>query len=234
MNFPDPGTFLGADVAHWQRFLKSRGLYGHAIDGDFDGPTQDASFAFQREQKLHEREPADDTVLEAAHSLGYEIPQSHPFGKYFDEKDGTVKVPSGVYGKLNQLAYLYYLWTDERITITSGSRTEREQAEAMYDNWYYHRNENIHYTNREAEDEIHRAYKAATDANQYRGATVDAMTSVIKDQIRHGTYLSLHLTERAVDVRTGGMADHYRFRQLAQQLGVKRLQEGDDDHLQFR
>ena len=28
---------------------------------------------------------------------------------------------------------VYYLWTDKRITVTSGTRTAREQAEAMYD-----------------------------------------------------------------------------------------------------
>lgn len=225
---------FGADVAHWQRFLNYRGLYSGNINGKFDSATQEASFEFQREQKLHGKEPADDGVFEAAHWLGYEIPQLHPPREYFD-RDGTVDLSSSDYTALNRLAYLYCLWTDEKITVTSGTRTPHKQAEAMYENWYYHRNQGTHYNNREAEGEVRQAYDASVAAHEHRSATVDAMTSVIENQVRRHVYLSWHLTGRAVDVRKRDLSSKERdaFERLAGGLGVRLLDEQDHYHVQF-
>src|SRR5208282_1786976 len=104
--FPDSATYFGADVAHWQRFLYSRGLYQSQINGTFDSITQNASFAFQRQANLHEREPVDDAVLEAARSLGYEVPEPNPPGDYVN-RNGRIELSSSDYGMLNRLAYLY-------------------------------------------------------------------------------------------------------------------------------
>jgi peptidoglycan hydrolase-like protein with peptidoglycan-binding domain len=235
IKFPDDDMY-GADIAHWQRFLKSKGLYRSDINGKFDSVTQEASFEFQREQKLHEKEPVDEVVFETARSLGYEIPQPNPPGEYFDRK-GRIELSTSDLGTLNRLAYLYYLWTDKKITVTSGTRTAGEQAEAMYDNWYYHRNE-TRYGDRDAEEEIREAYETAIKARERRSATVDAMTSVIEDQVQDDTYISPHLRGRAVDVRTRDMSseDYEVFDSLADHFrpGMQVREEEDHDHLQFR
>jgi peptidoglycan hydrolase-like protein with peptidoglycan-binding domain len=235
IKFPDPDTLFGADVAHWQRFLKSRGLYGGDINGQFDSATQRASFDFQRREKLHEKEPVDDVMFDSARSLGYEIPEKNPSREYFN-REGRVELSLIDRGTLNRLAYCYYLWTGERITVTSGTRTPREQGEAMYDNWYYRRNEGTRYTNREAEEEIRRSYDDHSRRHGRRSSTVDAMTSVIENQMRHGTYISLHLRGRAVDIRTRDMSseENHVVDYLARQLGVRPLDEEDHYHLQFR
>jgi len=214
--------------------LYSRGLYQSQINGTFDSITQNASFAFQRQANLHEREPVDDAVLEAARSLGYEVPEPNPPGDYVN-RSGRIELSSSDYGNLNRLAYLYYLWTAERITVTSGTRTPREQAEAMYENWYYDRNQGTRYLDEEAEEEILEAYENALRANRGRNATVDAMTAVIENQVRHRRYISRHLIGRAVDVRIRDMSTEQRkiFDNLAKALHLTPLREEDHYHLQF-
>ncbi len=171
-------------------------------------------------------------MLEAAKALGYEMPQPNPPGDYVN-RSGRIELSAADYGVLNRLGYLYYLWTAKRITVTSGTRTPREQAEAMYDNWYYHRNEDTRYIDQEAESEIHEAYE--NSLRDGRNATVDAMTGVIENQVQHRRYISRHLMGRAVDVRTRDMSteEHRVFDALARNLGLDPLREEDHEHLQF-
>ena len=236
ITFPDPGMH-GADVAHWQRFLQSEGLYRSGISGEFDSATQDASREFQREHKLHEKEPVDDVVFEAARALGYEIPQPNPVGEYFERK-GRIELSSSDYTIIGQLAYFFYLWTDERITLTSTTRTVEAQATDMYSNWYNHRNERFGYKDHEAEREIRHAYENSIRAHKGESATVDAMTSVIQDQVRRGRFISLHLTGKAVDVRTYNMSadDQDLFISLGKRIrGVEQVKPEDDHiHIQFQ
>jgi hypothetical protein len=237
MKFPDPDLYYGADVAHWQRFLRSRGLYLGDVDGDYDSVTKEASFGFQQQEGLHRKEPVDDAVLEAAARLGYETPQPNPPGVYFYE-EGRIELPSGEREPLNRLGYPYYLWTGKKITITSGARTPRQQAEAMYDNWHYRWNTGTHYTHAEAARDIREAYESSIKLHQSKHATIDAMTSVIENQVRRGVYISSHLTGRAVDVRTRDLSAGERsiFELLANRLdSVDRVvREENHDHLQFR
>lgn len=106
--------------------------------------------------------------------------QPSPPATYFNEA-GHIELSISDRNTLNRLAYCYYLWTVARFTVTSGTRTPREQAEAMYDNWYYHRSENIRYRNQVAEAEIRAAYDANVTIGR-RNATIDAMTAVIENQ----------------------------------------------------
>jgi hypothetical protein len=94
-------------------------------------------------------------------------------------RKGRIELSSSDYGTLNRLAYLYYLWTDKKITVTGGTRTAKEQAEAMYDNWHYHRNE-THYGDQEAEEEIRESYEDSNRQHGGRSTTVGAMTSESK------------------------------------------------------
>jgi len=173
-------------------------------------------------------------VFETACAEGYEIPEIKPSKEYFERK-GRVELSLTDRDTLNRLAYLYYLWNNERITVTSGTRTPREQAEAMYDNWHFHRNEGTHYANQHAEEEIRRSYDDQTRRHGRRGSTIDAMTSVIENQMRHGIYLSPHLRGRAVDIRTRDMSGEQRriFDLLAVDLHLRPLSEQDHYHLQF-
>ena len=64
------------------------------------------------------------------------------------------------------------------------------------------------------------------------------MTSVIEDQVQDDTYISPHLSGRAVDLRTRDMSseDYEVFDSLADHFrpGMQVREEEDHDHLQFR
>ncbi len=106
----------------------------------------------------------------------------------------------------------------------------------MYDNWYYHRNEGTGYLNEEAEEQIQVAYENSIQAHERKSETVDAMTSVIENQMRHGIYISPHLRGRAADIRTRDMSSEENdvFDYLAGQPGLRPQHEEDHYHLQFR
>jgi hypothetical protein len=84
--------------------------------------------------------------------------------------------------------------------VHSGTRTPRQQAEAMWNNLYYGRNRQIHYRNVQAFNEINHAYLEGRRSGAGRPATVDSMTRVIEQQVENGSYISLHLRGEAVDI----------------------------------
>jgi hypothetical protein len=109
---------------------------------------------------------------------------------------------------LARIADAFHRRTGRGIVITSGTRTSREQAAAMFDKLRLGQRLTGLYQDFDAAAEIQSAYRA----NQRRGraACVAAMARVIEAQVRRGRYISRHLRASAVDVRSRDMSRRER------------------------
>ena len=128
---------------------------------------------------------------------------------------------------------LYYEKRGRDLTVTSGKRTPRDQAQAMYDN--LQRNSTPHYSNQAAFHQIVEAYYDALATGAGEQAAVNAMTSVIEQQVSQGVYISAHLTGDAVDIRSRDMSDEEidELEEAATSAGAQVIIETNNIHLQF-
>lgn len=201
----------GAEVAAWQRFLEQKGFYGGAISGDFDSQTRDGTIKYQERHRIGENGAIGPETVKQARWDGFVVPLDRPDGEYFTEQSG-VKLSYEVKSMLKPVAYEYYLWTGNKLSVHSGTRTPRKQAEAMYEK--LQNGEDLHDLYRHelhaALDEILHAYENARNSGQED--PVEEMTRVIEAQVRKTppVYISLHLIGEAVDVfdSTGKMSRH--------------------------
>jgi Putative peptidoglycan binding domain len=194
----------GPEVALWQRFLTSRGVYSGPINGTFDDRTSAATVEYQARSYIEADGLVGPATIERARRDGFVPPSSRPDREHFTTKGGVV-LSSLDRTTLTQVAYDYYLWTGEGLTVTSGTRTPRSRAAAMFKKLTRGGISPHFYRNRQAYEEILAAYNAARKARANEQATVDAMTRVIDRQVSKGIYISLHLRGEAVDVRSRGM-----------------------------
>lgn len=136
---------------------------------------------------------------------------------------------------LNRIAQSFARRTGRRIHITSGTRTPREQADAMYEKIRRGIRLTRLYRNYDAASEIQNAYRR----NRRRGRrpTVRAMAAVIRAQIGRGVYISRHLRASAADVRSRNLSRRERhiFREVVRdEGGVSLLQEGRPPHFHLQ
>ncbi len=108
--------------------------------------------------------------------------------------------------KLARIADEYYEKTGRVLYVTSGSRTPQKQAEAMYDNFYNHRNQSPPYKDVRSFQEIKAVYDQGLHSHWGKSKTVGEMTRQIEDQIRHHRFISRHLRGNGVDVRMRDMS----------------------------
>ncbi len=96
--------------------------------------------------------------------------------------------------------------TGKGFFVTSGRRDERGQAKAMYDVMKEKSAEELRkggYTNVEAYEEVLAAFRSGGTEEE----AVQAMTRVLEDQKeRRGIFLSKHMKDGAVDIRSKGMS----------------------------
>lgn len=69
----------GDDVRAWQEFLAAQKIYRGATDGEFDGATEQATFAYQKKSGIH----ADGEVAQATLDLA--------------EREGFSRLPTTLY-----------------------------------------------------------------------------------------------------------------------------------------
>jgi hypothetical protein len=98
---------------------------------------------------------------------------------------GNVQISTDARDKLNRIADEYYLETGRDLYVTSGTRTPKSQAEAMYDNFLHHRNQNPPYKDQVAFNQIKAVYELGVHQHWAKVATIDKMTEVINQQIFH-------------------------------------------------
>ncbi len=154
-------------------------------------------------------------------------------GQSYSIKPG-VNLPSAIQAQVTILASTYFQQTGVKIVITSGSRTPQSQAAAMYSNLSAGKTLRI-YKNQRAAKQIEHAYQQGKAARKSKQQTISDMASVIWTQMRSGIYISRHLHQGAVDVRTRGLSaqDQKTFISVANSLGYSVIYEGDHFHIQF-
>lgn len=134
-----------------------------------------------------------------------------------------------------RIAHEFHRRTGRGFVITSGTRTSREQAAAMYDKLRLGQRLTGLYQDYDAAAEIQTAYRA----NQRRSRTtcITAMARVIEGQVRRGCYISRHLRASAVDVRSRDMSRRERriFEQVVASFpNVSLLTEGTPPHFHLQ
>ena len=190
----------GCEVGSRQQFLKSKSLYGGSISGKFDDSTEKATREYQRRSRLITDGVVDAETVEKARRDGYAIPQDTGAGGDHFSLDSGVDLSNQGRSTLRRIAQSYYMRTCGKLRVHSGTRTPRQQAQAMWNNMHYRRNQQVRYRNRRAEQEIQNAYLEGRRAGADEGASVEAMTQVIEREVRNGIYISRHLEGEAVDI----------------------------------
>lgn len=88
-----------------------------------------------------------------------------------------------------------------RITLTSGIRSSTAQARAMYNKFRGGGSYGL-YKDKKTAKEIYDAYRRGISHGHSQGRIISEMRTVIEIQMARGTYISHHLTNRAIDVRS--------------------------------
>ena len=99
---------------------------------------------------------------------------------------------------LKALADEYFTTTNQIVLVTSGLRTNENQASAMYDN--YKAKNNVQYAQVELEQQIAAVFnKYYVMPNTPREVTVKMMQNKIDEQTSKGLYISAHMKGNAID-----------------------------------
>ena len=120
--------------------------------------------------------------------------------------------------------------TGYSIHVTSGRRGPARQAAAMYDN--YADGTPPTYRNRAAEGEVRAAYLEGRRNGWSRARTVESMTAVLAAQVDRGVYLSRHMRDGSIDIRTPPQHVINAIRDNPNVRSV--LVENDHIHIDFR
>lgn len=113
-----------------------------------------------------------------------------------------VEIPATVRPRLQQLADAFQRRTGKALVITDGTRDPAIQAGLMLRNLA--RGDDIvrGYANKSAARAVRDAYRRAVRERLPEPEVLAAITAVIRAQVAAGDYVSKHLREGAVDVRT--------------------------------
>ncbi len=144
-----------------------------------------------------------------------------------------VRVEGPTASRLRRIAERYFRTTGRRLTVTSGTRTPLEQAEAMSAKVRFGGSLGI-YKNRDVVRALRNAAKQARRAGLGRSGAVKAMAEIIEAELRRGNPISRHLVRGAVDLRTIGLStsDRHALRAaIAAEPGVSFLVERRPPHL---
>jgi hypothetical protein len=151
----------------------------------------------------------------------------------FDVKEGVTLAPDAA-TSFGTIADDYFEATGQKLTITDGSRDTQDQAQVMFN-----RLENdtlASYKNKDAENEIRDAYNEGKEAGKSNDEIVADMKSVIDQQVENGVYISNHLQDGAVDVRSHDMTPEQRqafIDAVTNATGRPPLVEGDHYHVEL-
>jgi hypothetical protein len=117
-----------------------------------------------------------------------------------------VKMPVNIEAKVAAIGQNYSRIGKAPLVVTSGNRTALKQAEAMRVKISMGENLLKLYGNKKAASQVVQAYKQAKWAGQSKAAVVEQMAQVIEEQVGQGVFISNHLREGAVDIRTKGLS----------------------------
>lgn len=156
--------------------------------------------------------------------------------RHWSVKDSSVRIPTALAGRIDQIANAYYARTHKNLVITDGRRLPSEQALAIYNKIV---GDGIAatrrlYLNQTLINQIINAYRN----NAGRAAKLAAMTATIQAQVNRGQFISRHLNGMGFDVRIHGMtaADRQAFVAAVTAAGGRLINEGGSQphyHVQF-
>jgi len=150
---------------------------------------------------------------------------------------GSVKVPVGIKSQLKTIADAYYTSTKKDVVVTSGKRTEKSQAEALYTRFNKGGDVKDYIAQKEAKA-VKKAYDDAVKLKKKKPDIIDEMEKILKAQIKNRKYLSKHLSSKALDIRKKNMskAEQKAFLKACKATAKKCLVEGTPEHfhLQFK
>ncbi len=153
-------------------------------------------------------------------------------GKRWRAKSASVRLSPKVRAKLDDIATRYYQRTKRRVIVTSGTRTPREQALAMY--YKCRRGSRLRiYKNRAAIRPLLEVYDKGRLERWSKAKIVAGMADIIQGQVDRGVYISRHLYANAFDVRSRDMSRRNKraFRRAAEEAGgVKVVEERRPPH----
>ena len=145
-------------------------------------------------------------------------------GPYYVKE--SVQLPAPILPRIRALAEAYLAATGQRFTITDGTRRPEDQAALMIRN--LERGDDLGiYANKAAAAAVRDAWLAGKAKDWSDAQVAASVTDVIRQQIAGGVYVSKHLREGAVDVRSYDMTAPMRatFLQLCKQHGVAVIDE---------
>lgn len=135
---------------------------------------------------------------------------------------------------LNSIGDEYFRQTGREFTVTSGTRTPRAQARAMY-NKLAQGDDLSEYTNRAAANEVRAAYDESRRANRSADQTIAAMERVVAAQVERGTFISRHLRGNGADISLRGLDQRaFRAAVAASGTGASLLYEGVPPHFHLQ
>ena len=147
-----------------------------------------------------------------------------------------ITLPIGIKVKVKKIADEYYSLTKKKIVVTSGARTAKSQAEAMYGKLSGGDSLTI-YKNQVAAKEIKKAYDDGSAAKKPKNEIISDIEKIIDSQIKKGVYISKHLKKGAVDIRSRDMSsdEKIKFKRVAKGIAVVVILETTPPHfhLQF-
>lgn len=158
--------------------------------------------------------------------------KSNPF---FSVKPG-VNFPSSLRPQIQTIAKQFFQRTGSKIIISSGFRTPAKQAELMF-RWKKRTGRALmsFYRNYAAAKQIDTAYVQGVAQGHSDSKIIASMAKVIGAQVSAGTFVSLHLDRRGIDVSKRGInpAHYGLFVQIAKGIAREVLVESDHWHLAF-
>ena len=125
---------------------------------------------------------------------------------HFTLKDDSISLTDEAQSTVGDIANSYFKETGEDLTVTSGSRDTGEQAQAMFDK-LEQGSTLSEYKDQDAAGEIKDAYEQAKQDGKSNDEIVADMQAVIDQQVADGTFISNHLKDGAVDIRSNDMTD---------------------------
>lgn len=181
------------------------------VDGLIGPKTIEAIIWFQYE---YVRMPEPDGVVDPRGETLAELDHQTGDLTYYQAWSG-VEMDSFLEGNTNRLAKDFYFSSGMtfrepmRITLTSGIRSSDSQARAMFNKFLGGGDYKL-YTDRVAAKEIYDRFQEGMERGLSHSEVMTEMRYVIEEQMFRGVFISKHLTNLAVDVRSRIMSADQR------------------------
>lgn len=126
--------------------------------------------------------------------------------------------------KIAAVAAIYHAKTKRTLEITSGYRSPRRQATALYNKLAVGGSLAI-YKNQSLVEPLRKAYRDGRKKRWQKERIIAAMADVLEAQVARGIYLSRHMRGRAFDIRSSGLSTRQRaaLRAAVAEVGGMRL-----------